>query len=157
MSLTLISFSADWCWPWPPLGASDVMGISRPRLACTSAGVRPIAVAAWTAAAIAPHPMPSRKSVQKTLALIGSRESRMPSMTMLLLVADRASEIHVHLELHLVTGVRAVQERRVRLAVGEHAARGVVEPVLELHIDPIDRHLAPGEEDAGGLEVRDQA
>ena len=35
-------------------------------------------------AATAPHPMPSKYSVQKIFALMGSRESRMPSISMLL-------------------------------------------------------------------------
>jgi len=67
MSPSEISFSAlDGPWPmW-------VIGISGARLAWTSAGVRPMAVVAWAKAATAPHPMPIRKSVQKSLPLGGS-------------------------------------------------------------------------------------
>src|SRR2546428_4180668 len=72
---------------------------------------------------------------------------------MLLLV--RSSEVHVDLELHLVARVAAIEDRRASLAVGERVAGREIEPVLELDVDPVDRHLAPGEEDAGGLEVGD--
>src|SRR5437870_7437340 len=72
---------------------------------------------------------------------------------MLLLV--RSSEVHVDLELHLVARVAAIEDRRASLAVGERVAGREIEPVLELDVDSVDRHLAPGEEDAGGLEVGD--
>src|SRR2546425_8328949 len=130
------------------------MGISRPKLDCTSAGVRPTAVAACAKAAIAPQPMPRRYNVQKILALTGSRESRMPSMCRLLrmrlsvgLRLAMALEVHVDLELHLVAHVAAVEDRRVRLAVRECATGRVVDAVLQLDVDPVDRDLAACEED----------
>src|SRR5207245_5582413 len=113
-------------------------------------------------AAIAPQPMPRRYSVQKILALIGSRESRMPSMCPLLFVSSprpatrTASEVDVDLELHLVARVASVEDRRVRRAVRECVAGRVVQRVLQLDVHPVDRHLVSGEENAGGLQVRTQ-
>src|SRR5439155_21471197 len=148
MSLTLISFSADWCWPWAPPGARAVIGISRPKLDCTSDGESPIAVAACVKAAIAPQPMPRRYSVQKILALIGSRESRMPSMCPLLFVSSprpatrTASEVHVDLDLRLGTRVASVEHRRVRRPVRDCVAGRAVQPVLQPDAHPGDRHVA---------------
>src|SRR5207247_8571365 len=60
-----------------------------------------------------------------------------------------ASEVYVDLELDLMARVVAIDDCRARLAVGEHVAIGMVEPVLELHVDPVARHATPGAEGCG--------
>src|SRR5256884_7534925 len=72
ISPIVISFSPI-IRPWP----IGVIGMAGARLACTSAGDRPTALAAWMKAASAPQPMPTRDNVQNTLPPHGRRGKEM--------------------------------------------------------------------------------
>src|SRR5207245_10557077 len=121
-------------WRMPAIGRSGA------RLTWTAEAEIPTEVAACANAASDPHPIPSRNSEQKTLALRGKRERCVPFMG--------ASIVDDQLGRHDMGGIRRRGDGDAGCHVREDRVIGPAQPVLEPEIDPVDRMARARVDDA---------